>query len=511
MVVKRPDLMCSTALLLVLSAGGAWAGDPLDPAQGRFSDEWAEVYMSGAKVGYSHATMAREADHIHTEVSVMMELARGAQSIKLQTFESTTEEIGGAPLSFESLLDMSVMQAATRGKIGDGKVTIVQSQFGMDQTQVFPFPEGALMTWGAYRENLIRGFESGTEYTTKVYAPQLRLDDAVTARTVIGDVETYEHRGKKLSGRRATVTMKTPATEIEMVSWLDEDGRPLKAVVPAPGIGDLEIVATDQAKALADFIPPEFFVTTFVQANRGFDPKTARRVKYRIKATSDAISLGELPTLDTQKVSTDGARAIEVVVARQPHVADGKVAAKDDPAFRKEYLGSNLMINIEDEELIKLARRAGGGESEPFALADKLRRFVTDYVTDKNLTVAFATASEVCRTREGDCSEHGVLLAALGRLNGLPSRVVVGLAYLPEFGYQRDILGYHMWTQFYIDGRWIDFDAALRESECSPTRIAFAVSSLKNAGLADLSLPLLGKLGGITVDVVEVSKTGEPQ
>ena len=169
-----------------------------------------------------------------------------------------------------------------------------------------------------------------------------------------------------------------------------------------------------------------------------------------------------------------------------------------------EYLEGNLMINTADPKLIDLAKQAGGGEKEPFALADKLRRFVTEYVVTKSLNIGFATASEVARTKEGDCSEHGVLLAALGRLNGLPSRVVVGLAYVPIFGNQDHIFGYHMWTQFFIDGRWIDVDAALRETDCSPARIAFAVSSLKNAGLADLSLPLLTKLGAIDIEILDV-------
>jgi hypothetical protein len=88
----------------------------------------------------------------------------------------------------------------------------------------------------------------------------------------------------------------------------------------------------------------------------------------------------------------------------------------------------------------------------------------------------------------------------------LPSRVVVGLAYVSAFGRQDDIFGYHMWTQFHIDGRWLDVDAALRESDCSPTRIAFATSSLRSTGLADLSLPILSKIGSIDIEIVEVEK-----
>ena len=106
--------------------------------------------------------------------------------------------------------------------------------------------------------------------------------------------------------------------------------------------------------------------------------------------------------------------------------------------------------------------------------------------------------------RQGDCSEHAVLLAAFGRINGFPSRVIVGLAYVPRLGGRNDVFGYHMWTQFMIGGEWIDLDAALRETDCSPTRIAFATSSLHNAGMADLSLPLLSRIGGIDIDILEI-------
>jgi len=218
-----------------------------------------------------------------------------------------------------------------------------------------------------------------------------------------------------------------------------------------------------------------------------------------------------LPETDMQKIvrNPDGSILLEVTRQRHFKTDSDSVLVADASVERcktelSEYLAPNLLINTEDPELVKLAKRAGGHESDPFLLGDKLRKFVGQYVKTKNLNVGFASASEVCRTREGDCSEHGVLLAALGRLNGLPSRVVVGLAYVQSFGGQSDVFGYHMWTQFHIDHRWIDFDAALRESECSPTRIAFATSSLKNTGLADLSLPLLTLIGAIDIDILDV-------
>ena len=487
--------------------------NPDNPPPGRFLDEWAEVYIAGAKVGYAHSTMNRKGNLIHTSTTTKMRIGRADQPVTIETVQSTTETLSGLPIDFASDMNASMMKTSTKGTIKNGRVTIVTSQYGMQQTQTFDFAKGALMTWGLHRASLRHGFKPGTEYSLQVYIPELRLDGPVNATTKIGDREEFEHRGKRLVGQRVTLVLTTPIGSMELISWVGDDGWPLKAKIPAPGLGDLVLVATDQATALADFIPPEIFMTTVIKAKRRIDPKSASRIKYRIRAIKGDVDLSEFPTTGMQRVVKRADRSVDLLVTRQRHHAPKPraLARANVPEPRRlrsddlaEYLQPNLMINTDDPRLIELARRASGGETDPYALADKLRRFVTDYVKTKSLSIGFATASEVCRTKEGDCSEHGVLLAALGRLNNLPSRVAVGLAYVRSFGGRDDIFGYHLWTQFYIDGRWVDFDAALKESVCSPTRIAFATSSLRNTGLADLSLPLLSKIGAIDIDILEV-------
>ena len=96
-----------------------------------------------------------------------------------------------------------------------------------------------------------------------------------------------------------------------------------------------------------------------------------------------------------------------------------------------------------------------------------------------------------------------MLLAALGRVYQLPSRVVVGLVYVPWFGAKKDVFGFHMWTQFYLDGQWVDFDAAQNESDCNPTHIAVATSSLKNAALGEMAFSLINVIGRLKIEVIE--------
>ncbi len=507
-------------LLLLWPAASVWACsaeviDPNNPPQGRFLDEWAEVYMAGGKVGYMQSTIAREGDLINTETVTQLKIGRVESPIEIRMVQETTETLTGTPVSFGSEMSLAVMKTSVKGTVKDGRVTIVKSQLGMDQTNTYDYPTGALMIWGDYRERLLRGFTPGTQYTITTYSPELREDGPIPATTKIGEWEDFEHRGMNRRGQRVLVTVEAPTGKMDLTSWVDENGRSLKAKFPVPGLGDMVMLTTDQRTALADFVPPEVFMKTVIKANRQLDPKKLKRVKYRIHATAPDVDLSEIPTTDMQSPTRLPDGAVELTVVRMPH-KPAKRQTPSDPNMSKgdtlrqkgldEYLSSNLMINMSDPELIELAKRAGNGDADPFALADRLRRFVTDYVSNKTLNIGFATASEVCRTREGDCSEHAVLLAALGRINGLPSRVAVGVAYVPIFGRQDDIFGYHMWTQFYIDGRWVDVDAALRETVCSPTRIAFATSSLKSTGLADLSLPMISKIGSIAIDIVEVEK-----
>ncbi len=478
--------------------------DVKSPPQGRFIDEWAEVYIAGKKTGYSHSSFTRKGDQIRTESTMFVQMGRVDQPVKIEIVQHTLETIDGKPIGFGSTMNMSTVEMKTKGVIEEGKVNIVSSQMGFETKISHDFPADAMMTWGLFRESMLRGFDPGTTYDLKAYAPEIKQDGAVVASTTVGKWETFSVGGTKKEGHRVNVSMDTLMGSIETTSWLGKSGLPMKAEVPAPGLGNLVVLSTDQRTALADFLPPELFMTTVVPVKRHIDRKAAKRIRYRLTAKAGSPPLKEMLTTSSQKVKKLADGSQEITVSRLSHRTKGKHTPT--LADRDEYLHSNMLINLDDPELIKLAKKAGGGVTEPFALGDKLRRFVTEYIVSKNLNIGFATASEVCRTREGDCSEHGILLAALGRLNGLPSRVAVGLAYVPIFGNQEDIFGYHMWTQFYMDGRWIDFDAALRESDCSPTRITFATSSLKNTGLADLSLPLLSLIGGVEMKILEVEE-----
>ena len=97
--------------------------------------------------------------------------------------------------------------------------------------------------------------------------------------------------------------------------------------------------------------------------------------------------------------------------------------------------------------------------------------------------------------RAGDCSEHAVLLAALSRAVGIPSRVVAGLLFRKS-----SFVG-HMWVEVHV-GEWVPLDATLKDAVVYAGHISLATSALEGAGMTDLFHDLAGVIGNLEIEVL---------
>jgi len=163
------------------------------------------------------------------------------------------------------------------------------------------------------------------------------------------------------------------------------------------------------------------------------------------------------------------------------------------------------MLAASDPVVTQLARRATEGAPDtPADRALALRRFVYDFIDEKSLGVGYASASEVARAGVGDCTEHAVLLAALLRAEGVPSRVVSGLVYTQAFAGAQDVFGYHAWTQAHVDGRWIDLDATLPGRAFDAAHIAVTASAMPDGELANDLVQIAPLLGRLRIETLEI-------
>lgn len=114
--------------------------------------------------------------------------------------------------------------------------------------------------------------------------------------------------------------------------------------------------------------------------------------------------------------------------------------------------------------------------------------------------VGHYSALDAINRRAGDCTEAAVILAALGRAAGIPTKVANGLVYSREkyHGVSNAFLP-HSWTLAYVDGEWRSFDLALDEFDA--THLAISVGDGDSRSLSAAS-----QLGSLLVwqDMKEV-------
>jgi transglutaminase-like putative cysteine protease len=156
--------------------------------------------------------------------------------------------------------------------------------------------------------------------------------------------------------------------------------------------------------------------------------------------------LGELRSRYGE-VGFDGARAT-AALRGYPTLPDGPVAADRSSGFFVDP----------EEPAIQALRAQIEAAHGARPRASELTAFVAAFITEKDLSRRFDPASVVAERRQGDCSEHAVLLAALCRLYGLPAHVVAGFVVLmPADG--RPLAAGHAWVEVYEDARWQLADA----------------------------------------------------
>ncbi len=506
--------LCSTPA----SAAGprALAIDLDNPPQGVFSDEWYAVMLNGSKSGHMHATMQRVKkggdDFIRMKMDMILEIGRAGRTVKMTVKQETEETVAGEPRGFSNTMIFGALPTpnVTRGTIRDGKVRVTSQQFGQHAAErVYDLPEGALMSWAAYREQMRHGFEPGTAYELKLYEPGTAPDRLTPAKVEILERETIDLFGRQVNAIRAkqTLTMKGmlgAGTEMETLTWFNDAGDPVKIKMEMLNV-PLEIMACPKTVALSPNDPADLLIDTMIEVRQPVDAK-AESITYAIGLKPGKDKGKPLEVIDTgMQHKLPGGRAGKVLlqVNRMPLRSDAGGREKLTDQEKERYLAASAMVNYKDPEVAKLYDKAVGREKDPHKVAEKLVGFVDGYINSKNLGVGFATASEVARTRSGDCSEHGILLAALGRAAGIPTRVVAGVVYADQFAARENIFAGHMWTQFFIDGRWIDLDATRSQSEVDATHIALSVSDAGDSGLADLVTSVWLNLGNLTIEVVK--------
>jgi len=466
------------------------------------AERWYVMLMEDRRAGWMVERERDEDGRVVSESDARLTLRRGDTPITLEIQTRFVESPAGEPIEMSNRTTFGGGPSEQRFEFTPDAVLYTASGAGVTKTERLPLPEGRWLPPAAASQYLAARLAAGADRITTRTLDPLNGPTPITTERSEFERTTIEVMGRSVEAIRCT-SVSSLYPDAAGVEFLDERGRLLRSELQL-GEWNITILAADKQLALSPVDPPELMQSVFVRPDRAVEsPYRARRGVFIVAATSG--ELPDLPATGSQRVERIDERTIRVL---RDLDAEPTEPGPEDTA---PLLAASAMLDRDDPRVRELARDGlAAAPAEPAARAETLRRLVHRHIRTKDLSVGFASASEVARTREGDCTEHAVLLAALLRADGIPARVVSGLIYADQPRDEDDAFGYHMWTQALLPTgagpRWIDLDATLPDAlPMTATHIALGVTALPTTerinALVDLA-PLMGRLA-IAVETLE--------
>jgi len=491
--------MCAEGVFAAeVAADNASAEKPLMPRE-----SWDSCFLQGGRIGYAHPVVRRGAvdgrPPLATENTIRLSLKRAGFPAEQEMRTAGVETPEGQLISFACDMKLGPAPIRIAGTVRGDKLEIETTAAGgaVSRRSAIPWSADYGGPFAAEQSLLRRPMPPGQKRTVKSLMPQLDQVEVADVELAAKDFEPVAlQNGTYQLLRIDTVTRFPGGQTIEGSMWTDRTGDALKTHLRAM---NMETYRTTRADALekTDAVGPDLFSSLMVRLDRPLvNPHQTRRVRYRVHLDGGDPA-GVFPTGATQALRSLDAETAELTVwAIRPGRKDGNPDAPADPPADDDRR-PNTFIQSDDPIIQAEAEKAAGDAKDPWATACALERYVHREIERKDYTQAFATASEVAKTRQGDCTEHAVFLAALARARGIPARVAVGLVYAE--GEQAFL--YHMWTEVYVEGRWIPLDGTLARGGIGAAHLKIAESSLKSAFGAFLQV--MQAAGRLRIEVID--------
>ena len=414
-------------------------------------EQWFTVLLDGRKTGSLEVRREARDGIVETTQTLDLELDRAGARVAMRSIDSATEKADGTPLAFSSRSQFSGTDAVIEGTVRNGRIAVVARNGGETVERQLQWPAGAVLAEGARLAARRAGLAQGARHSILAFQPAAL--EAARIDSVVGAVRTIDLPGGPRRLHPVRQSMHMAGTRLDIEAWVDAEHDVQRMVMPMLGV-ELTLLACDRACALAPNQPGDLFERALLRSPRALSREAlAGTLRYTLEVQGKASDAGFPPTPHQSILASGGHWLLTVDAVGAADRSNVPPRAADS--------APGEWVQSAAPEIVALAHQAAGDAGTPAARMQRMEAFVRDYIHDKTLGVGYASALEVARDRKGDCTEHALLLAALGRAAGIPTRVVFGLAYTPSFAGQAQVFVPHAWIEAYVEGRWRGYDAAL--------------------------------------------------
>jgi len=459
------------------------------------SEDWAEMLINDEKVGYLHTLLERAGETIIGREVTYMQIGRGPSAIETMSTTTTRESLDGQPLSMVTFTREGSRTKTQRIEFTDTGANVSTNDGIRSWTREVNLTPGFFLNWGFVRALEKADLAPGESWSCQMYAPDIVLDQLLpTTTTLLGEEERLLE-GVEQKILKFEQVLQIGFLPLTVTASTLKDGRLLHLTMPLGGM-TITMIGSTEERARASFSPPDLFTDTLIPLNRSI-PDDATTTTFLIRSTSGTEK--NLPKSATQSVEELPDATTRVTVQRGQLGSETESIRPVDEAF----LQPSPLVDFEDPAILALLK---GKDLEGLNFAEKTKelvRIVDNAVAVKSMDLGFATASETAALREGDCTEHALLLAAVSRASGIPSRGATGVVFFLNEEAE-PFMGYHMWNQLWDGSKWVDVDAAFGTAEPAPIRILFGTSDLSDPVMAEEILNFARFLGQTEIEVESV-------
>ncbi len=499
------------ALLSILPVGADSSGELVE-------ESWETAQVEGVRVGFLHTTVHRigseSGKRLRTTAELDLTFKRHNTLLHLRRVSGTEETTDGKVIGvFMRQGQEGGRQLVLSGSLEEGRMHVRIDDGRIDRR----------LRWsddvvGLYRlEHLFqeRKPKPDDRWTLKRYDPTynavvtlgVAVSQANGRRQPAGGDNQPADAGRSPASKLLRVDLtpeplEAPGIKVQPPAeawWLDDRFHLVRRQIELEGLGAVVLTRTTRETAMAPAAPRQLTdigLKTLIPLNRTLSrPYSTRSAVYRVTVRGDNDPGSALARDDHQEMRNRRGDTFELHV----HPVQKSEHRRRAGAAPAEFLESCYFIDCGDARVKDLARRAVGAETDVWAKATRIERWVKQNMRVDN-AAQLGPASDVARQLRGDCRQYALLTTALCRAEGIPARTAIGLLYV-EKG-RRPMMGFHMWTEVWIDGQWLGLDATLGQGGVSAAHIKINDHSWHNTASLTPLLPASRILGKISISVL---------
>ncbi len=434
---------------------------------------------------------------VDTVTSVQRFGDQTAPGIRLKSVETPD----GGLVRFTSRFDQGPTPVLTSGRVEGDKLLLKVESTGKTIPSAIAWSSEFGGFFAPEISLLRKPMQPGETRTLRHLAPI--FNEVVECKLIARRLEATKLLGEATKELlRIDAEIAIAGSPLRSTMWCDADGATLKTRFEAMG---QETIRT--TKEIAQASPTAGFdlgIATSVPAAGNVEgAHAAKQMRYRVQLEAGKDQVDDDPEKifvsgPTQAVHRLGNGAAEITVRSispgPPAVGPSATGQTTSDADKNP----NNFIQSDDPLIVQMAEDAAGKETEPWKIALALEKYVRAAIRQVNFSQTFATAADVAKSREGDCTEHAVLLAALARAKGIPARVAIGLVYVEG----QKVFGFHMWDEVFLNGQWVPIDATLGRGGIGCGHLKLSDSNLAGGEGYASFLPVVRVMGRLKIEAL---------